>query len=369
MRKTHLTIIAVLLLSVTRPAMAVKIADVTRMSGARTNVLTGIGLVVGLRGTGDGGSYMPAMQPLAAMLTRFSDPTKPADLSNAANVAIVMVTATLPRVGVRNGDAVDVHVFSSGAATSLLHGHLFNAALMDPNGKPYRRHDAQGNPLPAVPYALANGDIDVQDTTSLTSGVIRGGAVMEADLLPKYVDNGRFTLVIDDAAASWGLASRIAKLINESNESGETIAVVADPKNVVVQIPAEERARPDTFIGGVLSLPVPMLPTEARIVIDRKNGTMIATGDVEISPTVISHKGLTITTVTPAPVPSARNPLVTNRTAIPLDTTNQGGARLQDLANAFDLLKVSTEDRIEIIQLLYDTGKVHAKLIIDGQEK
>jgi len=90
---------------------------------------------------------------------------------------------------------------------------------------------------------------------------------------------------------------------------------------------------------------------------------------VEISPVVISHKGLTITTINPPPVASPRNPLISTHQQVAIDTTNQGGARLQDLANAFDQLKVPAEDRIDIIKELYETGKLHAKLIIDGQEK
>jgi flagellar P-ring protein precursor FlgI len=370
MRNLKSIILAAVLLVTTQSALAVKIADITRMNGARTNVLTGIGLVVGLKGTGDGGAYLPAMKPLAALLTKFADPTSVVDLSSAQNVAIVMVTVTLPASGVRNGDALDVHFFSVGAATSLKYGHLFNVALMGPNGKPYTPHDEQGNALPTMPYAMANGEVQIEDPNAPTNGVVKGGAVMEVDLPSRYIDNdGRFTLIIDDPSASWGLSSRIAKLVNESNESGEQIAVAIDPKNVVVQIPSQERERPDTFIAGVLGLPVPILPTEARVTINDKTGTMIITGDVEISPVVISQSGLTITTVTPAPVPTARNPLIGTKNTVALDTTNQGGARLQDLANAFDQLKVPITDRINIIKQLYETGKLHAKLIVDGQEK
>jgi len=46
MRHSTLLFVLVLLL-LTHSAMAVKVADITRMNGARTNVLTGMGLVVG----------------------------------------------------------------------------------------------------------------------------------------------------------------------------------------------------------------------------------------------------------------------------------------------------------------------------------
>jgi flagellar P-ring protein precursor FlgI len=368
--RIHYLLPVIALLIATQSAFAVKIADITRMDGARTNVMTGMGLVIGLKGTGDGGSYLPAMKPLAEMLKKFADPSAIADLSNASNVAIVNVMATIPANGVRNGDHLDVRVLSNGAATSLKNGTLYMASMLGPKGEPYVPIDAKGNKLPPIPFALANGMLELDDLTAPTSGIVRGGAVMEVNLPAKYIDDaGRFQLIIDDPSASWTMSSTIAKLINESNDSGENIAVAIDPKNVVVQIPDSERAHPDGFISNVLRLPVPLLSSEARVLINDKTGTMIVTGDVEISPVVISQKGLTITTVNPPPVASARNPLISTRQQVTLDTTNQGGARLQDLAAAFDQLKVPSEDRISIIKALYDSGKLHGKLIINGQEK
>jgi flagellar P-ring protein precursor FlgI len=354
------------LLAVAGNAFAVKVADITRLGGARTNVLTGMGLVVGLKGTGDGGSYMPAIRPLAALLSKFSDPTSVAELSNASNVAIVQITATMPANGVRNGDHLDVYVLSTGAAASLRGGRLFVTPMLGPTGQPYIPRDSEGNPMAPVPFALAEGAVVLEDPSTPTGGVVKGGAVMEVDLPAKYIDNsGRFTLILDDPSASWTTASTIAKLINEAGDTGEMIASAIDPKNIVVTIPTTEREHPDSFISAVLRLPVPMLPTEAKVQINERTGTMIVTGDVEISPVVISHKGLTITTIAPAPIPSARNPVLNSKDVIPLDTTNQGGGKLQDLANAFDQLKVPAEDRIIIVKELYKTGKLHAKLVVE----
>jgi flagellar P-ring protein precursor FlgI len=366
----YLLICLLLILAAAPEASAVKIADITRIGGARTNVLIGQGLVVGLKGTGDGGAFLPAIRPLAALMAKFADPAAVAELANAQNVAIVQITATIPANGARNGDHLDAYVTSIGAATSLRGGRLFVAPMLGPTGQPFIPRDADGNPLRPVPYALANGAVDVEDPSSPLVGVVQGGAVMEVDLPAKYIDNaGRFTLILDDPSASWTMASTIAKLVNEAGDTGEVIATALDPKNVVVTIPSSERERPDSFISAILRLPVPLLPTEARVQINDKTGTMIITGDVEISPVVISHKGLTITTVTPAPVPTPRNPLLSVKSTISLDTTNQGGAKLQDLANAFDQLKVPADDRIIIVKELYKTGKLHAKLFVDGVEQ
>src|SRR4051812_41377101 len=105
-----------ILVSLATPAYAVKVADITRIGGQRSNVLTGMGLVFGLHGTGDGGDYLPAIRPLAQMLGKFSDAATVQELSNVQNVAVVMLTATVPGNGVRDGDQLDVYITSIGAA-------------------------------------------------------------------------------------------------------------------------------------------------------------------------------------------------------------------------------------------------------------
>jgi flagellar P-ring protein precursor FlgI len=357
--KKAIPILVVLLIVMTlsHPASAVKVADITRISGQRSNVLTGFGLVFGLKGTGDGGEFMPAIRPLAAMLGKFGDPSTVKELATVGNVALVTLTATLPKNGVRDGDALDVYVTSIGSAGSLRGGRLFVTPLLGPTG---------GLTPQGFPYAMAQGAVELEDPSTPTVGVVKAGAVMETDLPAKYIDNGRFTLVLDDPAASWTTASTIAKIINDAEGvNGETLAIAVDPKNVVVTIPPIELERPDSFISRVQRLPVPQLPTEARVLVNERTGTMIVTGDVEISPVVISHRGLTISTIAPTPVPSPRNPVMTTKDVIPLDPGNQGGAKLQDLVNALDQLKVPAEDRITIVKELYKTGKLHAKLIVE----
>jgi len=345
--------ILVLILLPASTAYAVKIADITRISGQRSNILTGLGLVYGLKGTGDGGDFLPAIKPLAAMLGKFSDPAAVKELGNVQNVALVSMTATIPPNGVRNGDHIDVYVTSLGAATSLRGGRLFVTPLTGPLAG-------------AGIFALAEGPITLEDPSTPTTAVVKGGAVMEVDLPAKYIEDGRFTLVVEDPAASWTTASMIAKAVNESEgAAGETLAYAIDPKNVVVIIPPAERERPDSFISRVQRQLVPMVPSEARVQINERTGTMIVTGDVEISPVVISHRGLTISTIAPPPVPTPRTPVVTQKDVIALDMTNQGGAKLQDLVNALDQLKVPAEDRITIVKELYKTGKLHAKLIVE----
>src|SRR5262249_6417851 len=147
------------------PAFAVKVADITRIYGQQTNVLTAFGLVVGLKGTGDGGDFLPAIRPLAQMLSQFNDTSAIKDLAAASNVAIVNIEATVPANGARRGDHLDVRVSSVGAASSLKNGRLFVSPM-------------KGAIPGAKIYAMAEGPVDIQDPSSPTSGVIKGGAVM-----------------------------------------------------------------------------------------------------------------------------------------------------------------------------------------------
>ena len=349
---------------------ATRIADVTRLGGQRTNVLTGMGLVVGLKGTGDGGKYETAIRPLATMLAKMGNPALPAELKDTKNVAIVAITAKLPENGVRDGEVLDVYVNSIGAASSLRGGRLYITPLLGPTHEPYiaRTRDANGRiHEEAMPFAMADGAIVLEDPSTPTVGVIRRGATMEVDLPTEQIDRaGRINLVIEDPSASWTMASMIAKTINGDKEAdGAAVAVAIDPKNVVVTIPPEERGQPDNFIAGILNLDLPLMTSEARVVINERTGTMILTGDVEISPAVVSHKGLTISTIVPAPVPTQYTPVIKNSEFAGLSTDKSRAAKLQDLLDALDQLKVPAEDKIAIVKALYTSGKLHAKLIVE----
>ncbi len=332
---------------------AARIADVTRLGNQRTNVITGWGLVFGLKGTGDGGKFLPAMRPLAEMLKRYGNPASVIELGNANNVAIVTLTATVPATGARDGDKIDVYVTSIGSANTLKGGRLFVTPME------FRYQDK------SILVGWSQGAVNIEDTATPTVGVIKGGCVLDVDLPNGQVDvGGQLKLIIDQPSATWTMSSSIAKIINDS-EDGQAWAWAISESEVVVRIPPAEQARPDSFISRIQRLPLPIIAAEARVLINERTGTVVVTGDVEISPVVISHKGLTISTITPVPVPSPARPIQTDRDFIAIDPANSGGAKLQDLINTLDQLKVPIEDRINILKELHKTGKLHAKLIIE----
>ena len=111
---------------------------------------------------------------------------------------------------------------------------------------------------------------------------------------------------------------------------------------------------------------VTLIQMEARIVINEKQGIILVTGNVEISPVGIAHRGLSITSITPEPVASPQQPVLTERRYVGLDTTRQqtrSSTRLLDLLSALDQLKVPVEDQIAIIYEMKKTGALHAEIV------
>jgi flagellar P-ring protein FlgI len=365
-------------------ASAVKIGDITNLQGARTNRLVGYGLVVGLTGSGDGGNYVPAMQALAKAHERFANPViNLEELKNAKNVAIVLVEATLPRDGAREGERVDVEISSVGAAKSLQGGRLLVTPLVGPNPQ-----DPRGT------MALAAGPLHIEDTSVPTVGKIAQGATLEQDWIHNYIalggeleiykkrgqvrslewirpDAAYVTFVIEENVASWGVANTIAQAINAdanvtavaSNDLSAQIALAYDPRTVVVRIPEAERADPAPFLARLEILELFMQFAEARVTINRRTGTIVMTGDVEIAPAVISHKGLTVETLVPERPPTPENPKIVQQTFVGLDPAHKGGARLADLLEALNRLQVQAPDKIAIIDQLRKTGKLYATVI------
>lgn len=356
-QRTH-TITTTLLLTacLAAAAHAVQVQDLVRLKGAESSKLVGMGLVVGLNGTGDGGKFLPAMRPLASVIQQFIDPgVVAAELKDAKNVALVAISATLPGSGVREGDSINVSVSTVGPASSLEGGRLFLIPLT--------------GPLPNAPvYAFAEGPVSIENMANPTTGVVVRGAQLTRDVMSRYIDRyGRITLVLDEANASWPTANNLANLVNGViAPEGPNVAKALDQKNVLIDVPIYERSDPAAFISQILQSYVDpsQIGTGARVVINEKTGTIIVSGEVQISPVIISHKGLTITAISPPVEPSAANRTIEQNSFVSLDPEKRADSSLSDLLNAFNQLKVDAQDRIAIIKEIHRSGKLHAKLIV-----
>ncbi|HWB20959.1 MAG TPA: flagellar basal body P-ring protein FlgI [Phycisphaerales bacterium] len=357
---------AVFALSAASAASGTSVQDLVRIKGQERNVLTGLGIVIGLNGTGDTSkdSYIAA-RPYAELLKNLGNPVASLDeLAKADAYALVDVRMEIPAVGVREGDRISVTVSTLYNAKSLNGGMLVVSPLRLP------RPDSPD----LVPMAYAEGPIVIEGTNP-RNGVVRDGGQMLTDIRTNPVTpSGSMGLVLKDQYAGYPVATTIASAINEEfavNGFSE-LASVEDGKNIKVLLPPADRASPATFIANLMMIPIDpsLIQVEARVVINEKQGIIVVTGNVQIGPVGISHGDLTIASLAPPPVVDPNNP---NAPPPPeptswraLDTTDHHGrnsTRLVELLEALKMLNVSVQDQIAIVYELRKTGALHAEIV------
>ena len=111
----------------------VRLKDLVTIEGVRDNQLVGMGLVVGLQGTGDKGRM--AMQMMSNMTQQFGVTIDP-KLIKSKNAAVVSVTCQLSPF-LLPGQNTDVLVSAMGDAKSLEGGVLLQTPLKAANGRVY----------------------------------------------------------------------------------------------------------------------------------------------------------------------------------------------------------------------------------------
>lgn len=331
----------------------VKLESICSVYGPQEVKLTGLGLVVGLNGTGDGGKNLPAMRALQAALQRMNAPTALEELKNANNVAVVLIEATIPRSGIRRGQRLDCYISSVMGAKSLRGGRLLVCPLT------LGKVDETQTP------ALASGPIYIEGTDVLTTGKIPSGVLVMSNFMAEFVEDrkeeGYFvTLLLETAHSSFHSASEVARVINAEfsfETSTNELAKAIGPGVIEVKVPEQYVSDPVRFLSLLLGVGIDNPHSEARVVVNVKSETIVVTGEVEISPVVISHKNLTVQVgdqVFEEDQPQGRFVPLLDRDA------SQSPQRLDDLVKALNQLRVPTSDIIQILRELHRSGKLHA---------
>ena len=345
-RLVRLSILAAGLLLL--PALAraqgdVKIRDLTSPEGALPVRLVGYGLVIGLDGTGDraigGQTAGQTVQGVINVLRRFNIEV-PAELIRMRNVAAVLVTAEVSPY-LRSSGRFEVHVSSMGDARSLKGGVLYMTPLVaDPNGPPLAT--AQGTVL------LSEGGSTTRYATTIeTSARIPQGGVLEADLpRPTIAATSRLLLREPDL----GTATRIATAINGA--FGEKTAVVEDEGSVQVTL-ADSMVKATAYTRiRELSVRPERAP---RLVIDAKDGTVVAGGDMMIGTATVSHGAITL--VLGADVAA-------DTSAVPGSVRLPANISVQRVAAALHAVRTPPSEIAAIFAALREVGALNAEVIV-----
>jgi len=346
--------VAVLLLISPPVAADHRIGDICRIKGQEENVLHGMGLVVGLKGTGDGDNKT-TLRALAHYMEVLghrigtSQAGQPLldELRNVKNVALVFVTATVPPGGAQQGDLLDCMV-SAISAKSLEGGVLMLTELRGPL------------PQDRTVYALAKGPVSLDDLAKPQVGRIAHGCQLERKIENEFVKDGKLTLVLNKDHAAFQTTHDIENQINQQrdfiNEStGQGIARAIDQVKIEVTIPPSYADNPAFFASLLLDTRLAPPPVDTRVIINERKQVVIIGADVEIGPVAVMHKNRLIT-VGNEQIPEA----------VAFDPKGDSSKpRLATLVDALNDLKVSAADVIDIIKMLKHKRALFGELIIE----
>lgn len=344
-----------------------RIKDLTQIEGGRDNQLVGYGLVVGLAGDGDSNA-VATLRSVANVLQRYGLTVNANDIK-AKNTAAVMVTAEIGAF-LKPGARLDVNVASMGDAKTLQGGVLLQTPLLGADGRVYAV--AQG------PVAIGGflggaggaGGATVQKNHP-TVGNISSGAIVEREIQATFVRDNTVRLLLHNP--DFTSAARIADAINVK---WSAVAQPVDAATIAVTLPESYRGRDVAFLadlGQIESAP----DTLARIVINERTGTIVATSTVRLSQVAIAHGSLTITVSSNVGVsqPNAFSPggqtVAVPSTQTAVDETKGGfqiinaPPTIERLAAALNALGVSTREMMAIFQSLKRSGALQAELVIN----
>ena len=344
-------------------AVASRLKDVARIREVRPNQLYGIGLVVGLDGTGDGEKL--AQQLAKNMLEKMRISIPATDL-NADNIAAVMVTAEAPPF-LTEGSRIDVLISSIGAAKSLSGGTLLQTALSGADGAIYAV--AQG-PVSTGSFAVS-GEAASVTKNHPTVGLIPGGGILERRISTCLRPTDDIHLVLD--RPDFMTAVRAAEGINALFADA---AIPVDAGLIQVRVPVAYRSteRLAAFVAQVQEIKVTP-DASAVVVVNERTGTIVAGEHVKLSTVGISHGSLTISikeiseTVQPSPFSSGET-RTDKSTEIDVEEQKSGiyvvqdAATLAEVARALNLLGVTPRDMVSIFQALKEAGALQAELKI-----
>ena len=278
-------LVALLVAAAPARSQEVRIRDLTVEDRAVPIRLMGYGLVVGLDNTGDrvlgGKQGGMTVNSVVNLLKRF-DVEVPPEVMRMRNVAAVLVTAEVNPY-LRAGGRFEIHVSSVGDSRSLRGGVLWMTPLLaDVGGKPVA--SAQGALLISE---SESGTYRAAYASENTARVPTGG-LLEAEMArPQFATTNRLVLREPDV----GTAARIAAAINKV--LGDTTAKVEDPGSIALVFKADEKRDRATLLSQIRDVLVrPDMPS--RLVIDARNGTVVAGGDITVSDASVSHGGISL---------------------------------------------------------------------------
>ena len=345
-----------------------RIKDIVDIQGLRGNPLTGVGLVIGLAGTGD--TTLLSRQMLTNILRDSGLVLNPTDMTGG-NIAVVWVTAELGPFA-REGSKIDVDASAIGDAKSLQGGKLLPTPLKGLDGEV---------------YAVAEGGISIGgwtaagDKASITKnhqtvGRIPDGAIVEKEEIATFVEHiaGKRVITLNLRNVDFSTARQVSQAINQDYPQS---AVVVDAGTIQVKVPDEARQQDIAGFIDDITKPQVQVDVPAVVVINERTGTIVVGENVGISAVAISQGSLVVKIKESEIVSQPTAPFSDSGTTEIVQDTKVGveeqqaylipvsrSVTVSELAKSINAIGATPTDLIAIFNALKEAGALQARLII-----
>ena len=356
----------------------VRLKDLCEIYGVRSNQLHGVGIVVGLQGTGDKSQATVRMlrQLLATKQLSFNE----SDL-NTNSVAMVAITAELPAFS-RKGSRLYTQVSCLGNATSLAGGVLLQTPLVAADEKVYAVGQGSvsiggtGN----AGSGLAPTGIDHRNQT--TVGILSQGALVERELPETLLFGDQLRIFLRDG--DFATANRVSRALGDVFGAQRVQAL--DSNMITLSFPTQPTD--DELVEVIARLQdIRVTPDrKARVVINARTGTVVAGGDVRIAAVAVSHGGLSLRVQPRTERVQERQggevtertvyidgvtrerftepPIGTKPTQMPGTLTVLEGVSVESIANALNAIGARPRDLVAIFESIQRAGALYGELVV-----
>ena len=211
---------------------------------------------------------------------------------------------------------------------------------------------AQGPLLMSEGQSRASRYSDAVETTAR----IPGGGVVEGDLPRPAVAQGDKLLLREPDLTT---ATRIAAAVDAALGAGT--ASVEDPGSIAITFKEDTPAARATQLAKIRELSV-QRDRPSRVIIDSRDGTVVAGGEITVGEAVVSHGPITLS-ISAGAVPDA-GAAAKDTAGLRGDLRIPAGASVQRIAEALHAVRTSPTEVASIFEALRDAGAISAEVVI-----
>lgn len=317
-------------------SVPIDLRNIVSIDGLQDNPILGLGIVTGLKGTGDDKGDQ-TKEIAARIFKHFGFNINPSEISPKNSAAVIVSAVVSPFTA--SGSRIDVKVSSICNAKSLEGGELIVTPLCGGNNEDM--------------YAIAQGSIIVDKGSKGVTGYIPMGGIMQKEIEHLVLnENHEFSISVQETLS----LSEVFKVVDVIRNKYPDSVKKVDQNKITLALPQNMEFH--QFISELYKLKADVEDSPS-IIINSKSGIIVSGGNVIITDAAISFKGMKVT------IGGGQN--------WGKSSAGQGEGSVQlykttttvsDLVEGLNKTGASVSDLVEILQLMYKNGTLKARLIV-----